>query len=810
MNNNNLYNTNNFIGITHNDYFKISSNALAKEIYLQASNCSNYSSNISNVLDLRSSNFTSNYANIIEYNSSNYTKITSNIIQTNINKLIKEETEHRLLPVPVDLQHTYIYNSNVLGEIRFWCKSTADFPVVIPVDVPDYRVKIDVDGKLKVYYTYNPFISITISNGWVDVATSIVSLTASDINIGISIAGLEAQIQNNFVTVQEQFASLFLNLYEDGVLNDGMRNRLEQDAASIVASSSVTTTTGTLEQLYTYVSSFYRTQRISRLSQAVNLINLRISQNATAAFFLGVGGVALGFIYSIAQAQSHNDLISTVLDAKISSNSILSTEQKRVLYSSNTLSITSNYIDQLEYTSNITAIQGFINTYNKNNQVISNLTTSNFYTDSININSGNINGININSLITSGNIIENGSTLSSRYITSNHLYNMTQTFTSERQYPPKLYTSTQPEDTSTLKEILRYHSSLYLNNTGISYGSGYYDIFSSSTYDVFINSKDNLFNFNTADTTPRARFANSLYNSGTGLYIGNDTLDGIYYGDFVVLKMPQQISLSRYRIYQFTDTTTKAPSLWKVYGSNDGNAFYEISAASQTSRLTSYTNSYYEKTISEISPLYSYIAFVFSALLSVSGQSDLSMAEIQIFGKEVISNTITSQIYTTSNICKNLIIYDTPQVCKHFAFYCQTTTPIYINGGNTQYYKYDIDMTNYTTTGYIQIGSGANDPYRIFRIRAFFGSCYFSKITNGLPDILHYEIYMSSKAAAGGSGTTAGINIFAIGYPNNSSLNVIPPNNLFIISNPSNNFNYITLVSTSPADVRVVIEDLIS
>ncbi len=207
------------------------------------------------------------------------------------------------------------------------------------------------------------------------------------------------------------------------------------------------------------------------------------------------------------------------------------------------------------------------------------------------------------------------------------------------------------------------------------------------------------FNFNTADKTPRPRFANSLYNSGTGLYIGNDTLDGSYYGDFVVIRLPVQISLSRYRIYQFTDTQTKAPSLWKVFGSNDGNSFYEISTASQTTRLTSYTNSYYEKTISGTTPLYSYIAFVFSALLSVSGQTELSFSELQLFGKEVISNTITSQIYTTSNICKNLILYDTPQVCKHNAFYCQTTTPIYINGGNTQYYKYDIDMTNYTTTG---------------------------------------------------------------------------------------------------------------
>ena len=183
---------------------------------------------------------------------------------------------------------------------------------------------------------------------------------------------------------------------------------------------------------------------------------------------------------------------------------------------------------------------------------------------------------------------------------------------------------------------------------------------------------------------------------------------------------------------------------------------------------------------------------------------------MQIFGKEIVSNSIVSNIYTTSNIAQNLILYQTPEVCKHFAFYCQTSSIIYINGGNTPYYKYDIDMTNYTTTGYIQIGPGSNDPYRIFRIRAFLGNCYFSKLTNGLPDILHYEIYMSSKAAAGGSGTTAGINIFAIGYPNNSSLNIIPPNNLFILSNPANNFNYITLVSTSPADCRVIIEDLIS
>ena len=54
MNNNNLYNTNNFIGITHNDYFKTTSNALAKAIYTLDLKSSNYTCNVSNILDNKS------------------------------------------------------------------------------------------------------------------------------------------------------------------------------------------------------------------------------------------------------------------------------------------------------------------------------------------------------------------------------------------------------------------------------------------------------------------------------------------------------------------------------------------------------------------------------------------------------------------------------------------------------------------------------------------------------------------------------------------------------------------------------------
>ena len=918
MNNNNLYNTNNFIGITHNDYFKTASNALAKAI---------------NSLELNSSNYTSNVSNILNTNSSNYTRNTSNAILARYDPMIEKKTEAvsvntplLMNPMPLDLYHTYISNSNVIGEIRFWCKSTPLFPIPVSVGVPDYRVKIDVDGKLKIYYTYDPFVSLTIGNGWIDVHTTLVSLIASDINIGVTTAALEAQIQNNFATIQEQFAALFCNLYEDDIITSNMRNRIEQDTAEILASSTVTTTTGTLEQLYTYMSAFYRTQRISRLTQAANLINLRISQNAAAAFFLGIGGVALSFMYGISQADSHNDYINTILNGAITSNLFLSKEQKRVLYDSNILSMMSNYIDQLEYTSNISAIQGFINTYNTNQQTIPSLLTStlnlnsgnitqintingttgifgtisttnnnntaipslgnfggigdkmiiktgsstlypyaigtetnalwissedniNFYNkgiktlsltsdnnivannknisnintitaangnisnlkcDILTLNNGNIsniNGISANEIIAAGKIKQNGILLDNTYLTSNHLYNLSLNYTTERQYPSKAYTIAQLQDTVSLLGKLVYHQTLYLDNQTIAYGSGIYEVYSSSSYDT-PTTKDRLFNFNTTETTTSPRWAISLYNSGTGNYQGDNSIDNVYFGDWIILKLPQPILLTRYRIYQRSDFLTKAPAEWKVYGSNDGITFIEITEASQTTRLTSYTGGYYEKSLNPSFIIqYQYIGYTFKSLLSTSGQTDLSFSELQIFGKEIISNSITSQIYTTSNVVKGIVQYEMPIVAKHYGFYISITTPIII--GTTTYYKYDINLTPYCNKGIIQIGPQSGDTFRSFKIRVMLGTMYFSYIINDLPNVCYYEVFMSYKNTAAPPNGVAGLNACAIGYPHNPTLQTIMPNNLFVIKNGAGSIDYITVVATSPADVRVIIEDLI-
>ena len=163
--------------------------------------------------------------------------------------------------------------------------------------------------------------------------------------------------------------------------------------------------------------------------------------------------------------------------------------------------------------------------------------------------------------------------------------------------------------------------------------------------------------------------------------------------------------------------------------------------------------------------------------------------------------------YATSNAVKSIVEFDMPVLAKHYAFYILITTPINING--TTYYKYDINLSSYTKKGFIQIGGGSNDPYRIFKIRAFYATSYFSTLVNGLADVVFADIFMSFKANSSGGLGSAGLNICSIGNIPNPNLTSIPSNNFFFMRNGADSIDYITVVSKSAADVRVVIEDLL-
>ena len=127
-NNNNLYN-NNFIGTTHIDALKATSNFIL---------------GTSNILEqhiftnsINNSNYTSNASNILNTNSSNYT----DILRYDVNKWINGQTDE-IIP-GVSTINTYISNSNVGGYIKFWTK-----------DSEKVYTRINQNEKIQIYHDY--------------------------------------------------------------------------------------------------------------------------------------------------------------------------------------------------------------------------------------------------------------------------------------------------------------------------------------------------------------------------------------------------------------------------------------------------------------------------------------------------------------------------------------------------------------------------------------------------------------------------------------------------------------------------------
>ena len=117
---------------------------------------------------------------------------------------------------------------------------------------------------------------------------------------------------------------------------------------------------------------------------------------------------------------------------------------------------------------------------------------------------------------------------------------------------------------------------------------------------------------------------------------------------------------------------------------------------------------------------------------------------------------------------------------KKFGFLCVVNNMIYPNGGNTPYYSYDIFLPQYTKTKYLEY---TNDPYRVFKITLFIATCYFGTLINDLPIDLSYEIFMSNKANSSVAlmEGQSGLNICAVGFPENYKLDKNMPNNLFLM-----------------------------
>lgn len=216
-------------------------------------------------------------------------------------------------------------------------------------------------------------------------------------------------------------------------------------------------------------------------------------------------------------------------------------------------------------------------------------------------------------------------------------------FTEERLYPSKNYNNSINEIISSgelfnINPLNYYKQILSLNTNGISYGSGEYIIYSSSTNGT------NIFNLN---NELRGAWINNNYLVSNGSFNSSTFIKNDYLGDWVIIKLPLPIILTMYKIYYKIGFELNAPSLFRFYGSMDGINFIEINEASNDNyglNFDNYSSGYYQKRLnSTFNTPFLYIGVVINKIIGGnSTASFLNISQFQIFGKEELNKNIFS------------------------------------------------------------------------------------------------------------------------------------------------------------------------
>ena len=268
----------------------------------------------------------------------------------------------------------------------------------------------------------------------------------------------------------------------------------------------------------------------------------------------------------------------------------------------------------------------------------------------------NLYKLNIDGSFNATSISSNGILINfNNYVTSNQLYGKI-----EKQYPPRKYDSSVITNTATIFGKTNVITETIRLNNG-EYGAGDYIIYSSGIYQD--RYKQNLFNFVINDSYSGGWGFNYIanegnFNSSLTTYNINQPVNN-YFGEWLIIKLPTSIVLSRFIFYPFLNTISRNPSLWRCYGSTDGTTFEIIDIACNNIALTAsdYSKGYYEKKIPEtFINSYIYYGFVFSKLVGGdSNATSLMFVELQLFGRD----DTPSALFLTSLFNKNLLYYST-------------------------------------------------------------------------------------------------------------------------------------------------------
>ena len=240
-------------------------------------------------------------------------------------------------------------------------------------------------------------------------------------------------------------------------------------------------------------------------------------------------------------------------------------------------------------------------------------------------------------------------------------------------------------------------------------GDGQYNIYTSSAFGNNAKNVSNLFDYTLTTANRPYTFNYNQYaistvnNISTNVYIGDSYIsDSIYKGDFIVVELPTQILLTKFRFYINTSSPTnniyKAPSKWKCYGSNDAITFTYILAASSfinilkegnykfydvTTASGANTVRYYEMIINTVNNVipYKYIAFVISKLVG-NDATALVLSRLELYGRELLR-----PIFVSSNVLNNYLLnYSTKEelvtTSNYLLNYLTVVSPL-VKTGNT-------------------------------------------------------------------------------------------------------------------------------
>jgi hypothetical protein len=179
-------------------------------------------------------------------------------------------------------------------------------------------------------------------------------------------------------------------------------------------------------------------------------------------------------------------------------------------------------------------------------------------------------------------------------------------FFPEQRYPPRVMTGL----TDTV--------------SGQSYGNGLYEVSASSPP---YNNNDAL----TYQAFYAQYHATNGYNAG--VYTKQDFIVPGYLGDWIKLKLPVAIKLTKYGFTSRSDTPSRAPGQYKIYGSNDNINWTVL--VHKTSTITYGASDVFEESITT-NGVYKYFALVVNKLSGIDAFAYLlNFFNFAIYGQEV-------------------------------------------------------------------------------------------------------------------------------------------------------------------------------